>query len=207
MALDKTTVTSHEQSGGISASVVNLNLYVNAPLTDQVLEDVQEALVGATESRSYGVLICPPSELLEEEQRLLDTLKTALQSLEFDVYLSESPQSDDYVHFEEADFVSSGKCNSVIILAKDFRTISQLNIYTFLKKDKGLSGLDIPVIQISFPEGDYFSRGCLAFISDEEKVFDFQSLSEKGISDILDYLKRRRTLSYRQTRGIKKGKS
>ncbi len=206
MALDKTTVTSHDQSGGISAGTVNLHLYVNAPITEQVLEDVQQALVGATESKSYGILLCPPSELSEEEQKLLDGLTAELQSLDFDVYLSESSQSDDYVHFTEADFVSSGKCNSVIIFAKDFRTISQLNIYTFLKKDKNLSSLDIPVIQINFPEGDYFSRGCLAFISDEEKIFNFQTLNEKGISEILDYLKRRRTLSYRQTRGIKKEK-
>lgn len=206
MALDKTAVTSHNQSGGISAGTVNVSIYVNAPITEQVLEDVQQVLVSSTESKSYGVLLCPPSYLLEEEQKILDSLKGELRSLGFDVYLSESHQSDDYVHFTEADFVSSGKCNSVIIFAKDFRTISQLNIYTFLKKDKNLSGLDIPVIQINFPEGDYFSRGCLAFISDEEKIFSFQTLNKEGISEILDYLKRRRALNYRQTRGTKKVK-
>lgn len=204
MALDKTTIQSEGQSGGITGNTVNVNLFVSTPLNEQVLAEVQETLVGATKSKSYAVLLCPPSQIADEEKKIFSELQAALESANFEVYVSNSPESDSYCHFTEADFVASGKCNSVVVFAKDIQTIAQLNIYTFLKKDKDLAGLDIPVIQINFPQEEYFSRGCLAFINDGEKIFSFQELNDKGVHEILEYLSRRRTLSYRQTRGIKK---
>lgn len=204
MALDKTTIGSDRQAGGITAHTVNLSVFVSSPLTEKVLAEVNETLIGATQSKPYSVLLCPPTQIEIEEQKIFQDLKSQLETADFEVYVSNSPECDSYSHFREADFVASGNCNSVIIFAKDIQTIAQLNIYTFLKKDKELVNLDIPVIQINFPQEDYFSRGCLAFVNDEEKVFTFQELNDNGVKEVLEYLNRRRALNYRQRRGVKK---
>ena len=208
MILDKNTVTSQGQSGGITGQSVTIhntyNTYNTVP--EHVIAEVQDALTLTTSVKPYSILLCPPSQLSQDEQKTFEQLKQALIASDFQVHISEDLQNEGYRHLSEADFVLSGQCNSIIIFAKDILTLAQLNIYTFLKENKPLANLDIRVIQINFPEDEYFSQGCLQFIRDSGCIFSFQDIRTNGVDSIITYLSRRRQVSYLQARGRKQVK-
>lgn len=205
MVLDRSTVRSESQSGGMTAETINL--HINGPITASVLSEVQEALIESTTERPYGVLLCPPSEMTEEQEDVVRQIQDFLESSNFEVFTSQnSNDPGNYPHIAEAKFIASKRCNSVIIFAADEKTLSKLSTYTYIKEEQSLSELDIPVVKTNKTNDEYFESGCLLYVEDTGKVFCYEELCSNGVDKVIEYLNRRRSLNYRQDRGRRSSK-
>ncbi|MCE2030153.1 hypothetical protein [Sessilibacter corallicola] len=206
MVLNQSTVESKNQSGGITADTVNI-ININNPIPASVLSEVQETLIESTAERPYSVLLCPPSEMTEEQKNIVRQIRDSLESSNFEVFNSQNPDDGgNYPHIAEAKFIASKRYNSVIIFAADEKTLSKLSTYTYIKEDRSLSELDMPVVKINKTNDKYFENGCLRYVEDTGKVFCYEELCSNGVDKVIKYLNRRRSLNYRQDRGRRSSK-
>ncbi|MCX0435521.1 hypothetical protein [Aeromonas veronii] len=184
-----------KQSGmGNNLNIFNLNL--NSPLVNgNTANKLIEALTAATSSDRYISFICAPDDnnSTELSRHIYEKLTYELSSkgIEFIVGGGKSFVSAEgpYPHLNECNIVEEQKCNSVIIIADDHSTFSQLSLLSHVKFQLNNQSLEMFAIckDEVIEHQAFFEKGPISFFTEILKgsLVIFSECNDDKISDIV----------------------
>ncbi|QJT11710.1 hypothetical protein E5E97_01500 [Aeromonas sp. 2692-1] len=191
-----------EQGGvGNTINITNVNLNANSPLINKdVSKQLLEALTVATSADKYISFICAPNDDVSTEKsrdiytRLTNELTE--NGIEFIVgggkffVAAEGP----YPHLNECNIIKEQQCNSIIIIADDHSTFSQLSLLSHIKFQLDRQSLEMFAIckDEVIAHQPFLQTGPISFFKEILKgsLVIFSECDDNKISDIVKNITR-----------------
>lgn len=177
-----------------------VTINIAQPLSGDNLEKIIGSLAEANTENKYLVFICAPSDATcsDEGKKIFIDLTTALEANDIEYIVGGGKQflamQTPYHHINETDFLTDEKCNSLIVIADDHSTFSQLSLLSKVKHDIGSSSLEMyAVCKNDVIENQEFYRdGPISFFVDRVKgnLLTFNECGDQAILEIVNSISR-----------------
>ena len=185
------------EDAAINSSVKKFhrNLHHNSPLNSEAARiELAKELLNQVSDKRYKVLVCAPSDISSS-----DTAKTIYSQLIQEFTLEKIRYSvgggkgrlvptGTYPHLEEQDFIESEECSSLVIIADDHSTFSQLSllsssIFNSRKNKEVYIFYEDSVITTQ----NFIKEGPFKFAEDKIKarVYEFSNFNDSMIKEVI----------------------
>ncbi|MGW7676753.1 hypothetical protein [Shewanella sp. S23-S33] len=209
-ALPETSVISEVDLVGVSAiktiwkdveintslGKLHNNLHHNSPLnSEESRAELAKELLTQISDKKYKILVCAPSDCSSSTKaktvfsKLIHGLNQ--EGINFSVGGGKEVlvQTGSYPHLEERTFIESVECSSLVIIADDHSTFSQLSLLSsFIFNSRKQKDVYIFYEDNVITTQDFIKDGPFKFAEDKVKarVFEFSKFNDSMIKDVID---------------------
>jgi hypothetical protein len=193
MTEELSKINSKGQSGGITAQNVTI-VVAEPPIPLDSLGEIREVFIGESKKKPYSVLICLPTNQNDDIKAISDELSDKLNKEKVQITYGGvlTHKSRFYPHIEEAAQIVKEKFNTIILIADDAKTFSQLSLFSYLCFKNNSSKINIVLVPVAEIKDEYLKQGPVQYVEDEGNYFNIEIIKSDGVDQIIELISRRR---------------